>query len=135
MIEGGYYYDCGVMFLEDGQPRKSAYKNHAGLCNYSLHALYVLLLANFGSFCMALLTQPGMKERIHKCIISGFLPVRNYCMAQLRLHWLFIKDHLGLSEEQRSFFIMRVMKQFHQVYFCILRMWQKSPYNYFLLVK
>ena len=118
MVGPVYHYDCGVKFVGI-QPVS---RGSGLLYNKSINALHLLLLANFGTFCMSLLTQPGMKERLHGKIISTDLPLRTYCIVQLRQHWLYMKECMHLTEEQRSFFVMRAMKRFHEVaiveYFC-----------------
>ena len=88
---------------------------HACRGTYTLHSLYLLLWANFGTFCMALLTQPDAEEKIHGHIISINLSLRNYCVSQLKMLWKHIRDNLGLSEEQRSFFVMDAMTKIYEV--------------------
>ena len=110
-------YDCGVELTDDGEFSRPDYRKHACRGTYTLHSLYLLLWANFGSFCMALLTQPDAKERIHGHIISEKLPLRHYCVTQLKFLWSHIQTNLGLSEEQRSFFIMTAITKLHQVYY------------------
>lgn len=108
-----YHYDCGLQFHTDGRP---ASKSRSGILhNTSLNALYVLLLANFGSFCMSLLTQPDMKQQLLGPIISDFLPLRSYCIAQVKMHWLFLQNLMNLTEEERSFFVVQIMMKFRQV--------------------
>ena len=53
----GLLYDCGVELSPDGQFGRQDYVKHATRGTYSLHSLYLLLWANFGTFCIALLTQ------------------------------------------------------------------------------
>lgn len=109
-------YDCGVELTPDGHFGRQDYKNHACRGTYTLHSLYLLLWANFGSFCMALLTQPDSDQRIRGHIISEKLSLRDYFVAQLKDLWVHFQNNLGLSEEQRSFFVMTAMSKFHQVY-------------------
>ncbi len=111
----GLLYDCGVELSPEGQFGRQDYKKHACRGVYTLHSLYLLLWANFGAFCLALLTQPDSDERIHGNVISEWLSVRHYCVSQLKTVWLHIGNNLGLSEEQRSFLIMRAMERFHKV--------------------
>lgn len=111
----GLLYDCGVELSPEGQFGRQDYRKHACRGTYTLHSLYLLLWANFGSFCMALLTQPDSDQRIHGCIISEWLSLRHYCVSQLRTLWMHIRNNLGLSEEQRSFFVMRAMTKLYQV--------------------
>lgn len=53
----GLLYDCGVELSPEGQFGRQDYLKHASRGTYSLHSLYLLLWANFGAFCIALLTQ------------------------------------------------------------------------------
>ena len=112
-------FDCGVELSPDGLYGRGDYQKHAERGTYTLHSLYLLLWANFGSLCMALLTQQDAQEKIHGRVISEFLSLRHYCLGQLNTMWMLIRD-LGLSEEQRSFFIMNAMSKFHKVYTNIL---------------
>jgi len=111
----GLLYDCGVELSPEGQFGRQDYKKHACRGTYTLHSLYLLLWANFGSFCMALLTQPDSDQHIHGHIISKQLSLRHYCLSQLKTVWMHIRNNLALTEEQRSFFIMRAMDNLHQV--------------------
>ena len=111
----GYYYDCGIELTEDGQFGKSAYNKHANRGTYDLHSLYLLLWINIGAFCMALLTQPDALDKIKGPLISGWQPVRLYCISQLRMIWAHIRINLMLSEEEHSFLIMSCMKKFYMV--------------------
>ncbi len=81
----------------------------------TLHSLYLLLWANFGSFCIALLTQPDAYENIRGHVISSWQPLRRYCLSQLRTVWMHICNNMDLSLEQRSFFIMEAMAKVQQV--------------------
>ena len=88
---------------------------HATRGMYTLHSLYLLLWANFGAFCMALLTQPEAEAAIYGPIISKRLSVRQYCVSQLRTVWKHIRKNLGLSDEERSFLVMCCTKRFYKV--------------------
>ena len=88
---------------------------HASRGTYTLHSLYLLLWANFGAFCMALLTQPDSDDKIHGKLISDWISVRHYCVSQLRTLWMHMRNNLNLSEEERTFFVMRAMKKFYEV--------------------
>ena len=112
----GLLYDCGVELTEDGLLGRQDYKQHANRGTYSLHSLYFLLWANFGSFCISLLTQPEAEARLHGPIISKEVSVRHFCVSQLRSMWRHMRDSLGLSEEERSFFVMRLMWRLYRVY-------------------
>lgn len=107
-------YDHGVELTQSGEFSRQD-KKHACRGTYTLHSLYLLLWANFGSFCMSLLTQPNSDEHIRGHIFSEQLPLRQYCVTQLKALWVHIQNNLGLSDEQRIFFIMTAMTKFHQV--------------------
>ena len=111
----GLLYDCGVELTPDGQFGRQDYHKHAGRGTYTLHSLYLLLWANFGAFCMALLVLPDADRTIHGPLISECLSVRHYCISQLRTVWMHIRNNLGISDEERSFLIMRCMKTLYEV--------------------
>ncbi len=108
-------YDCGVELSPEGQFGRQDYKKHACRGTYTLHSLYLLLWSNFASFCMALLTQPDSDQRIHGHVISEWLSLRHYCVSQLRTLWMHMRNNLGLTDEQRSFFVMQAMSRLLQV--------------------
>ena len=111
----GLLYDCGVEFSPDGKYGHQDYMKHASRGTYTLHSLYLLLWANFGAFCVALLTQPDSDDKIHGNLISDWISVRHYCVSQLRTLWMHMRNNLSLSEEERTFFVMRAMKKFYEV--------------------
>ena len=113
---GGYCYDCGVELSADGQYGRQDYVEHATRGTLTLHSLYLLLWANFGTLCMALLTQPEAEETIHGSIISKQLSVRHYCVSQLRTVWMHMRNNLGLLDEEQSFLVMRCTKRLYEVY-------------------
>ena len=93
---------------------------HATRGTYTLHSLYLLLWANFGAFCIALLTQPEAEASIHGLIISKRLPVRHYCVSQLRTVWMHMRNNLHLTDEEQSFLIMCCTNRLYKVlYTCI----------------
>lgn len=110
----GLLYDCGVRLSPEGQFIPDCVK-HATRGTYTINSLYLLLWANFGSFCMSLLTQPNSDQHIHGNIISKKLSLRHYCVCQLKNAWKHIHNNLYLSETQRSFFVMRALTKLHQV--------------------
>jgi hypothetical protein len=112
----GLLYDCGVEFSPDGKYGRQDYMKHASRGTYTLHSLYLLLWANFGAFCVALLTQPDSDDKIHGNLISDWISVRHYCVSQLRTLWMHMRNNLNLSEEERTFFVMRAMKKFYEVH-------------------
>ena len=99
----------------EGQFGRQDYVKHATRGTYTLHSLYLLLWANFGSFCMALLTQPEATRNIHGPIISDWISVRHYCVSQLRTVWMHMRNNLGLSDEERNFLVMRCTKRLYEV--------------------
>lgn len=105
---------------------------HASRGTYTLHSLYLLLWANFGAFCIALLTQPDSDDKIHGNLISDWISVRHYCVSQLRTLWMHMRNNLSLSEEERTFFVMRTMKKFYEVwyyqYVCIYNEYRKDAW-------
>ena len=114
--QDGLLYNCGVELSSDGLFGCQDYMKHATRGTYTLHSLYLLLWANFGAFCMALLTQPKAEAAIHGHIISEWLSVRHYCVSQLRTMWMHLRNNLNLSDEERSFFVMRCTKRLYEVH-------------------
>lgn len=113
-----YFYDCGVDFLPDGTYGRPEYifrRTSSALVD-NLHSLYVMLWANFASFCVSLLTQPDAESGISGKIISGVLPVRHYCFSQLYKQWLHMQTFMRFSSlEELTFFIMKLLETFFQV--------------------
>ena len=56
-------YDCGLLLSEDGQFGRPDYRDHNS--PLSLHSFYLIEWATFGVMCMALLTNPNAKKKIH----------------------------------------------------------------------
>ena len=111
----GLHYDCGVELSPDGLYGCQDYLKHACRGTYTIHSLYLLLWANFGAFCVALLTQPTAEKNLHETVISNKLSIRHYCLSQLRKIWLFMKSNFNISDEERSFFIMKCMMRLFEV--------------------
>ena len=112
----GLLYDHGVNLSPEGLFSMQDYMKQTSRGTYTLHSLYFLLWANFGTFCMALLTQPEAEAAIHKSIISKRLSVRHYCVSQLRTVWKHMRENLGLLDEVRSFLVMSCTKRLYEVY-------------------
>ena len=108
-------YDCGVELSPDGTYGRPDYIPHATRGTLSLQSLYLLLWANFGAFCMALITQPDGHERISGPVISSWQHIRHYCVSQLRGLWWHMSHSLQLSTEEQSFFIMKSMLSLMEV--------------------
>ena len=117
-ITEGRLYDCGVELSSDGTYGRPDYLPHATRGTLSLHSLYFLLWANFGSFCMALLTQPDAQQRISGPVISEWQTIRHYCVMQLRSVWLHMGNKLKISPEEQSFLTLRCMHNLLEV--CLL---------------
>ena len=115
MKPNSLFYDCGVELSPEGTYGRQDYLSHANRGTYTLHSLYLILWANFAALSVSLLTQPGATEKIHGTVISNWLSIRHYCVSQLRTVWLHIRNNLGISDEERSFFIMRCMKKLFEV--------------------
>lgn len=112
----GLLYNCGVELSPEGLFGRQDYVKHATRGTYTLHSLYLLLWANFGAFCMALLTQHKAEADIHGPIISKGLSVRHYCISQLRAVWMHMRNNLNLSDEERSFLVMACTNRLHKVW-------------------
>jgi hypothetical protein len=103
-----------VELTSDGELGQQDYQQHACRGTYTLHSLYLLLWANFGSLCMALLTQQESGQRLHH-IISEKPSVQSYCVKQLKNVWNLMCHKMGLMEEQRTSFIMGALAKFYHV--------------------
>jgi len=57
-------YDCGCELNEYGQYGRKDYIPHATRGTLSLHSWYLMLLTNFGAFCVGLITQPNVLQQI-----------------------------------------------------------------------
>ena len=112
----GRLYDRGVKLSPEGLFGREDYKEHASRGTYTLHSLYLLLWANFGSFCISLLTQPNSYNLISGKVISKRLSLAHYCMSQLKSCWKYIRNNLRLTDEQRVFFVAGCLEKFLQVY-------------------
>ena len=112
-INSNLCYECGVELSPEGQFGRQDYIEHATRGTYTLHSLYLLLWANFGAFCMALLTQPKVEV---DSIFSTRVSIGHYCVSQLRAMWKHMQNNLGLSDEERSFLIMRCTQRLYEVH-------------------
>lgn len=99
----------------EGQYGRPDYIKHATRGTYSLHSLYLMLWANFGAFCMSLLTQPKATEMIHGPVISEWQAVRHYCYSQLQTVWAHMRNNLSISDEERSFLVMRGLMNLYEL--------------------
>ena len=113
-MKQGRLYDCGVEINADGQYGRPDYLTRVEKGTLSLHSLYLLLWANFGAFCLNLLTQGRDALRGH--VISDYQAVRHYCKSQMGAMWLHLSISLSLTDEQLSLLIVRSMQRMIQVY-------------------
>lgn len=109
--DGLQYNNC-VELSPSGLYGQQDYANRGTL---TLHSLYLLLWANFGTFCISLLTQQKAEEHLHGSILSKDIPIRNYCISQLQTVWLHIKNNLNISDEQRSCLVIQAMWNLYEV--------------------
>ena len=66
-----------------------------------------MLWANFGSFCLALLTQENVTGKMKGRIISSSQPIRHYCLEQMKKMWSFLTIHLDLlGDEINTLFLI-----------------------------
>ena len=111
----GLLYDYGIELTPDGQYGHHDYIPHATRGTYSLHSLYFLLWANFGTFCVSLLTQHEVQSKIHGVLISKWRAIRHYCISQLKALWRNLRINLSLSDEERSFLVTRCLFNVYEV--------------------
>ena len=109
------HYDCGVELSDEGLYGRQSYVIRMLTFPLNLHSLHLVLWANFGAFCIALLTQYNAQDKISGPIITPVLPVRHYCVSQLRKLWLHIRTNAELSLEEEAFFIMKSMQKMLEV--------------------
>ena len=107
-------YGYGTELSLEGQFARKDYAQHACRGTYTLHSLYLLLWANFGAFCMALLTQKGKEDHI-RGIVTKEVSIRHFCISQLKAHWKHICNGMGLCEEQRAVFVTQALHRLYQV--------------------
>jgi len=123
-------YDCGVELSPDGTYGRPDYLHHATRGTLSLQSLYLLLWANFGAFCMALITQPDAQEKISGPVISSWQHIRHYCVSQLRSVWWHMNNNLQMSTEELSFFIMKCMQTMIEVTHAVVIQQTPNVYMY-----
>ena len=113
-INSNRCYEYGVELSPEGQFVRQDNTEHVTRGTYTLHSLYLLLWANFGAFCMALLTRP--KAEVDSIFSTGLSKhVRHHCFSQLCAMWKHMQNNLGLSDEERSFFIMHYTNRLYEV--------------------
>ena len=111
-------YDCGLELTADGLLGRTSYNTRLKNGNFTLNSLYFLLWANFGCFCIGLLTQREFDNKLIPGIFSSWQPLRHYCFSYLNSMWLKLQSHLCLSEEERPFFVVCILEKFFEVCDC-----------------
>lgn len=109
------FYNAGVeLRADDGEYGHLNYIEHATRGTLTLHSLYLLLWANFGAFCISLLTQPDSHAKIKGKLIDKN-DVKEYCLTQLKSIWGHMGNNLKLTENERTNFITMAMMKFQEV--------------------
>ena len=108
-------YDCGVELTADGLLGRPGYNTRIKNGTLTLNFLYFLLWANFGCFCIGMLTQKEFDRNLIPGIFSMWQPIRHYCFSYVSSMWLKLQSHLHLSDEERPFFIVCVLEKLLQV--------------------
>ena len=112
---GGIFYDTGAQLSSEGFFSQLSHLKHSTRGTLSLQSLYLLLWANFGACCVGLLVDPGAISRMSGKIFSETLPIRQFCMSQLKTMWDHLSSTLGISVEERSLLISHSMWNFLKV--------------------
>ena len=123
-VTSAHKYDCGVELSQEGLHGRPDYKARADKHYLSLHSWYSILWANFGAFCVGLITQPDGHEKIGTVLSEHHSDIRHMCVAQMRNFWLHINLALNRTTEEISFFIRRAMT------FLVKASSQKKKYNF-----
>lgn len=66
---------------------------------------------------MGLLTQPDTDRKIHGALFSTWLPLRHYCVAQIRQLWQFFHEQQSSekSPAECTILISKCLRRFHEV--------------------
>ena len=109
-VTSAHKYDCGVELSQDGLYGRPDYKLRAEKKLLSLHSWYLILWANFGAFCVGLITQPNAHEKIGTVLSDHHHgDIRHMCVAQMRNFWLHMNLAYTWSSEEMFIFIQRAM--------------------------
>ena len=108
-VTSSHKYDCGVELSQEGLHGRPDYKARADKQHLSLHSWYLILWANFGAFCIGLITQPDYHEEIGKVLSEHHSDIRHLCVAQMKNFWLHLSLALDCTTEEISFFIQKAM--------------------------
>ena len=112
--EKGTFYNYGVQLKSGGIYAKHGYHKHATRGTLSLHSLYLLLWMNFSAFCVGLITRQYTEEQL-RMLLSDDLPVRSYCISQVRSLWSYMRNNLLALDEELAFLIQRCSNSLLQV--------------------
>ena len=108
------FYNFGVQLKsKSGIYAKYSYLKHArGSLN--LHSLHLLLWTNFSAFCVSLVTRQNADLQL-RTLFSDDLPVRSYCISQLRSLWTNMRKSLNALDEELVFLVQRCSDMVIQV--------------------
>ena len=112
--EKGTFYNYGVKLKSGGIYAKHSYHKHATRGTLSLHSLYLLLWMNFSAFCVGLITRQYTEEQL-RTLLSDDLPVRSYCISQVRSLWSYMRNNLLTLDEELAFLVQRCSNSLLQV--------------------
>ena len=116
MGSGDFFYNHGIeLTLLNGNFARKEYGKCAYKGSFTHHSLYLLLWANFSTFCVALLTQSHVERTMCGSILSSQLNPFDYCFNQMQMLWKMLRDNLKLTEERRSHFVTLVAEKMFQV--------------------
>ena len=108
-VTSAHKYDCGVELSQEGLYGRPDYRFRAEKNFLSLHSWYFLLWANFGAFCIGLISQQNAHEKIRKVLSDHHSDVRHVCVAQMRNFWLHMNMAHGYTAEEMMLFTQRAM--------------------------
>lgn len=107
----GHKYDCGVELSQEGLHGRPDYIR-AVTGPLSLHSWYLMLWANFGTFCVGLITQPDGHEQIGTVLSDFHSDIRHFCMAQMQTFWIQLNMGINCTTEGISLFIRKAMTSY-----------------------
>lgn len=109
------FYNFGVQLKsKSGIYAKYSYLKHATRGSLNLHSLHLLLWTNFSAFCVSLVTRQNADLQL-RSLFSDDLPVRSYCISQLRSLWTNMRKSLHALDEELVFLVQRCSDMVIQV--------------------
>ena len=108
-VTSAHKYDCGVELSQEGLHGRPDYKARADQNHLSFPSWYLILWANFGAFCVGLITQPDGHEKIGTVLSQHHSDIRHMCVAQVKNFWLHVSLALDCTTEEISFFVRKAM--------------------------